>query len=320
MSTTTGGRKAWLNGLLFALTCLTVFAAGLIWSWGFLRTDPLPDLGLPALVARLFGETGLYPLAGLYMAALMTILLGHELGHYLTCRRYHVQATLPYFIPGLPFLGTFGAFIRMKSHVAFKHEIFDIGANGPLTGFLLTVPVLVAGLLFSRVVPMPASAQGAIAFGDPLLITILSGFLVGPVPQGSMLNSHPLVAAGWVGLLVTAVNLFPIGKLDGGHISYAVFGRRAQGLSRLMMGLMALMGLFFHVSWLIFAVVILVIDHRSKTRLAHPPVFDEAAPLDAKRKVRSLAIAVIFVLSFIPEPVKGMGLLDLIKNPAGWLR
>jgi membrane-associated protease RseP (regulator of RpoE activity) len=311
MTTPASERKPWLHGLLFALTFLTTWFAGLLYASSFLSAGGGPGVGLFDLRSV---RLGLF-----YALPLMIILTGHELGHFLTCRRYGVLATYPYFIPGPPVLGTFGAFIRMKSHVFFKHQIFDIGANGPLTGFLLALPVLIAGLGLSRIVPLPATSPDMISFGEPLLLKILSGLFFGRIPEGSTLNLHPAGFAGWVGLLVTAVNLLPIGQLDGGHVAYAVLGRRTQWLSRSLMGLLALMGLFFHTSWLLFAVVILIIELRSKTRLRHPPVFDEAAPLDAKRRVRSLAIVVIFVLSFIPDPIKGFSLLDLVTRHAGRL-
>ena len=310
MTTPAGERKPWLHGLLFALTFLTTWFAGLLYASSFLSAGG-PGVGLFDLRSV---RLGLF-----YALPLMIILTGHELGHFLTCRRYGVLATYPYFIPGPPILGTFGAFIRMKSHVGFKHEIFDIGANGPLTGFLLALPVLIVGLALSHIVPLPATSPDAITFGEPLLLKLLSGLFFGRIPEGSTLNLHPAGFAGWVGLLVTAVNLFPIGQLDGGHVAYAVLGRRTRFLSRIMVVFMALMGLFFHTSWLLLAVVILIFELRSKMRLSHPPVFDEAAPLDAKRRLRSLAIVVIFVLSFIPDPIKGYSLLDLITRHAGRL-
>jgi membrane-associated protease RseP (regulator of RpoE activity) len=303
-------RKAWLNGLLFVLTVLTTWFAGTLFALSFLSAGGSAGIGLfdPRVVGLGF----------LYALALMTILVGHELGHYLTCRRYGVRATWPFFMPGPPFLGTFGAFIRIKSPVPFKHQIFDVGANGPLTGFALTLPALLIGLAFSKVGPLPATPD-TITFGEPLLFKLLSGLFFGRIPAGSSLILHPVGFAGWVGLLVTALNLVPIGQLDGGHVAYAILGRRARLLSRIMVGFLAVMGFFFHVTWLVLAAVILVFEFKSKMRLSHPPVLDENAPLGLKRTVLSLVVALIFVLSFIPDPVQGVSLLDLFKGGLGAL-
>jgi len=303
-------RKAWLNGLLFVLTVLTTWFAGTLFALSFLSAGGSAGIGLfdPRVVGLGF----------LYALALMTILVGHELGHYLTCRRYGVRATWPFFMPGPPFLGTFGAFIRIKSPVPFKHQIFDVGANGPLTGFALTLPALLIGLAFSKVGPLPATPD-TITFGEPLLFKLLSGLFFGRIPAGSSLILHPVGFAGWVGLLVTALNLVPIGQLDGGHVAYAILGRRSRLLSRIMVGFLAVMGFFFHVTWLVLAAVILVFEFKSKMRLSHPPVLDENAPLGLKRTVLSLVVALIFVLSFIPDPVQGVSLLDLFKGGLGAL-
>ncbi len=310
MSVTTSEQKVWLHGLLFGLTVLTTWFAGLFFAMSFLSTAGVSETSLfdPRVVGLGFS----------YALALMTILTGHELGHFLTCRRYGVLATYPYFIPGPPFLGTFGAFIRIKSPVRFKHQIFDVGANGPLTGFALALPALVIGLAFSKVGPVPTTPD-TISFGEPLLFRILSGLFFGRIPEGSSLILHPVGFAGWVGLLVTAINLVPLGQLDGGHVAYALLGRRARLLSRIMVGFLVVMGLFFHLTWLILAAVLLFFEFRSKMRLQHPPVLDEDAPLGTKRTILSIVIVLIFILSFIPDPVKGVGLLDLIKGTAGSL-
>jgi membrane-associated protease RseP (regulator of RpoE activity) len=309
MTIPTGDRKPRLNAVLFVLTFLTTWFAGLIFAQPFISAGPAAS-GPSFLDPRVVG------LGLLYALALMTILAGHELGHFLTCRRYGVQATYPFFLPGPPFLGTFGAFIRIKSPIRFKRQLFDIGANGPLTGFLLAVPALIFGLALSKIGPLPAAPE-TISFGEPLLFRLLAALVVGRVPDGSSLILHPIGFAGWVGLLVTALNLMPIGQLDGGHVSYAVLGRRAGLLSRLMVVVLVVMGVFFHTTWLILAAVILVFEIRSRMRLRHPPVIDETAPLGLRRTVLGLILLLIFALSFIPDPVKGVSLLDLIKGGAG---
>jgi len=306
--TETGHAKTWLNAVLFGLTVLTTWFAGLIFASSFLAASGGPGPGL--LDPRVVGTGFLYALA------LLVILVGHELGHYLTCRRYGVPATYPYFLPGPPFLGTFGAFIRIKAPVRFKRQIFDVGANGPLTGFALAVPALVIGLAFSKVGTFAATPD-TITFGEPLLFKLLAGLFFGRLPEGSSIILHPVGFAGWVGLLVTALNLIPIGQLDGGHVAYALLGRRARLLSRVMIVFLVVMGVFFHLTWLILAAIILVFELKSRMRLSHPPVLDEDAPLGRKRTALAVVLALIFVLSFVPDPVRGAGLLDLIKGGPG---
>jgi membrane-associated protease RseP (regulator of RpoE activity) len=310
MSTTTSRQKVWLHGLLFGLTVLTTWFAGLFFAQSFVSAAGASGASL--LDPRVVG------LGFLYALALMTILTGHEIGHYRTCRRYGILATYPFFLPGPPFLGTFGAFIRIKSPVRFKHQIFDVGANGPLTGFALALPVLVVGLAFSKVGPVPATPD-TITFGEPLLFRLLSGLFFGSIPEGSSLILHPVGFAGWVGLLVTALNLVPLGQLDGGHVAYALLGRRARLLSRIMAGFLVVMGLFFHLTWIILAAIILFFEFRSKMRLQHPPVLDEDAPLGTRRTILSFVVLLVFILSFIPDPVKGVGLLDLLRGGPGSL-
>jgi membrane-associated protease RseP (regulator of RpoE activity) len=313
MSDARSADKTWLHGLLFVLTVLTACFAGLGWSASYLSFEAGAtgtDLAAAASVLR---DPRVFPLSALYAAVLMTILVGHELGHYLTCRRYGIAATLPFFLPGPPFIGTFGAFIRIKSRIYFRRQIFDVGANGPLVGFALALPALAAGLAFSRIAPFAPSAD-TISFGEPLVFRLLASLFFGRVPGGSVLVLHPVGFAGWVGLLVTALNLVPLGQLDGGHVAYALLGRKARYLSFIMIGVLAVLGVFFHVTWLLIAGLLLYFEFRSKLRLYHPPVVDEGAPLGWKRRVLSVVIVVIFILSFIPDPIKGAGLIDLLNG------
>ena len=306
--------KTWLNGLLFVLTVLSTCFVGLGWSASYLffesGANPVTEAG------RALSDPRVFPLSALYAAVLMTILVGHELGHYLTCRRYGIRATLPFFIPAPTLIGTLGAFIKIKSPINFKRHLFDIGANGPLVGFLLAFPALVVGLAFSRVTTY-VPAGDIISFGEPLLFKILSAFFFGRTPEGSALVLHPVGFAGWVGILVTSFNLIPFGQLDGGHIAYALLGRKARLVSKGVVAIFVVMGVFFWVGWFLWAAVILFFEFKSKLRLRHPPVLDEDVPLDPKRRFLSVLIVIIFILSFIPDPVKGFDLLSLFKGLAG---
>ncbi len=301
--------RTWLHGLLFVLTVLTACYAGLLWSGSFLAFQGGAVSG-PAPLPR---DAPLFPLSALYAAVLMAILAAHEAGHYLTCRRHGVDASLPYFIPGPPFLGTFGAFIRIRSPLYFKKQVFDVGANGPLAGFALTVPALAVGLALSEVVPFTPT-PGTIDFGEPLLFKLAAALILGPVPEGSEVVLHPVGWAAWVGLLVTSINLVPLGQLDGGHVLYAVLGRRAQAVSKAMVGFMAVMGVFFHTTWILLAAVMLVVERRNGTRLKHPEVVDESVPLDPPRRLRAALVLAVFVLSFIPAPVVGFSLIEVVKG------
>ncbi len=298
--------RPWLNGLLFALTVASTFAVGLGWAASYAYAELLsrnPDMVLSKAELHAPRVLGL---ALLYAVALMIILAGHELGHYLTCRRYGIEATLPFFIPAPTLIGTMGAFIRIKAPVTRKRQLFDIGIAGPLTGFVLAVPALAVGLALSKVVPALPS-EGTIVFGDPLLLKLLVRFLAGPVPPGYDLILHPVAFAGWVGMLVTALNLFPIGQLDGGHISYAVFGPKSNMLGRIFLAAFAVMGVVFWVGWLLWAGIILILGTR------HPRTWDEDSPLGSTRTALAAMIALIFILAFIPDPVRGYNLFDIIK-------
>jgi len=305
--------RTWLHGLLFVLTTLTACYAGLAWSAGFLAFEGGAGAGVLPDPARIAADARLFPLSALYAAVLMAILSVHEAGHYLTCRRHGVDASLPYFIPGPPFLGTFGAFIRIRSPLYFKKQVFDVGANGPLAGFALTLPALAVGLALSKVVPFTPTPD-TINFGEPLLFKLAAALILGPIPEGSTVVLHPVGWAAWVGLLVTSINLVPLGQLDGGHVLYAVLGRRARSVSKAMVGVMFVMGVFFHTTWILLAVVMLVVERRNGTRLKHPEVVDEGEPLDPRRRRTAVLVLAVFVLSFIPAPVVGFSLVDIIKG------
>jgi membrane-associated protease RseP (regulator of RpoE activity) len=155
------------------------------------------------------------------------------------------------------------------------------------------------------------------SFGEPLLFKLLSSFFIGRISEGAALVLHPVGWAGWVGILVTSFNLIPFGQLDGGHIAYAFLGRKARLVSKGVIVVFVVMGVFYWVGWFLWAAVILFFEFKSKLRLRHPPVLDENVPLDPKRRFRGVLVVVIFILSFIPDPVKGFDLLSLIKGLAG---
>ena len=241
-----------------------------------------------------------------YSAAILGILGTHELGHYYACRFYRIDASPPYFLPAPILTGTVGAFIRIRQRIPTKAMLFDIGAAGPIAGFVVAVPVLFAGLRLSRVVPLPEADDGlsVYALGEPLLFKGAAWLIWGEIPDGQAINMHPVALAAWFGLLLTALNLFPVGQLDGGHISYAAFGPRSTAIT--LAGTAAVVGLtFVSLSWSAWAGVLVMMlmvfgPHHPRTR-------DEHVPLDAPRRRVALLTAVIFILCFTPAPIEVVG-------------
>jgi len=307
-------RGIWLNVVLFVITIFTTFFFGLIHSLSFLYSDLLNENPEAAVITAILKDPQAFFLAVIYTSVLLGILLGHELGHYLTCRHYRINATLPYFIPAPTLIGTLGAFIKIKSPITRKQQLFDIGIAGPLTGFILSLPALAYGISLSKVIPPSAlPEEGALLFGEPLLLKILGSLILKDIPSGYDILIHPVAFAGWVGILVTSFNLFPVGQLDGGHISYALIGpAKSRALARVMLGVFIIMGVIFWIGWFLWAFIILVLG------LRHPRIIDEETPLSPRRRFMGLVALIIFILSFIPDPLKGYSLFDVFR--ALWSR
>lgn len=251
-------------------------------------------------------------LAGLtYSVPLLLILLAHELGHYLTCRKYGVNASPPFFIPFLPVVplpGTFGAFIRVREPIRDKKALFDMAVAGPIAGFLVALPFAAWGILQTRPNFDPPT-EGTVYFGYPLVVELLQLLLRGRTFSSLHVVEHPAFMAAWWGFVVTAINLIPAGQLDGGHTIYAVFGRRHRAFRWPV--LLALVGLgFLYRGWWVWAVIILVLGG-----LRHPPVLDEDAPLDPRRKRVAAAVLAMLVLSFVPVPIRESGELFPFRPP-----
>jgi membrane-associated protease RseP (regulator of RpoE activity) len=242
-----------------------------------------------------------------YSLTLLAILGAHELGHYLACRHYNISATLPYFLPiPFPLTGTAGAFIRIRQPITSKPVLFDVGAAGPFAGFIVAVPALLIGLALSRVAPLPPNFSGA-ELGEPLLFKAAAWLVWGPVPDHLSLNLHPMAFAAWFGLLATALNLFPIGQFDGGHIAYAALGRRSFHLT--IGTLVVAVGLcFYSSSWIVWTG--LAVALLSAFGWRHPETWDGDVPLDRTRLWLAFAALVVFVLCFTPAPIEP---LDLIR-------
>ena len=281
----------WLHVGLFCLTLIstTVFGYALVRS--FQLAAGLDDELIVTGYRLLFHGDGRILSGLIYSLPLLLTLLAHELGHYVACRRWGVAATLPYFGPSPTLLGTIGAFIWIKSPIYRKRSLFDIGISGPIAGFVLTIPILVAGVHMSK--PCPAT-HASFSFGAPLALRILEWWRFPGVSPGDICL-HPTAMAGWAGLLATAINLLPIGQLDGGHILYAVWGKRIHaGFSLLVVAGLAIAGLFYW-PWWVWAVAMFFFRR-------HPLIFDSER-LEWRRNAIASVAVLIFVLSFSLVPV-----------------
>lgn len=231
---------------------------------------------------------------------LMSILFVHEMGHYVTSKYYGVKTTLPYFIPGpwAPFgIGTFGAFIRMRSPILRKNALLDIGAAGPIAGFFVSIFAVGVGLYSSRIVEIQ-EGNALLRLGDPLMFTFLAHFLGKVPPAGYDVALSSVAFAGWFGLFVTSMNLLPIGQLDGGHIAYALLGRKQRFLSIGMVATLIILGVIGWPGWYIWAILI------SFLGLQHPPTIDEDVPLDLKHQLIGWGSIALFIVTFMPVPFK----------------
>ena len=232
-----------------------------------------------------------------YSIAVMLILLGHELGHYFMSRRYGGRASLPYFLPfPLSPFGTLGAVIRMESTVPSRRALFDTGVAGPLASLVLSLPAIAIGLRLSEIVPRAQLKEGMIRLADPLLFSFVQRLVLGEVPETVEIVLHPIGYAGWVGLFVTALNLLPVGQLDGGHMVYALFGKKSRTIYLIAVAVMAFITLFYNLGWLLLLILFILFGFR------HPPPLDDDTPLDGRRKMIAAIVFAAFFLSFTPAP------------------
>ncbi len=269
-----------LHLVLFLLTLVTTCAAGAFQQGANPFADPVSlVLGLP------------------FAVTLMSILLFHEMGHYLVARWHGVRVSLPYFIPGPPFfVGTFGAFIRMQSPPANRRALFDVGAAGPWAGVILAVPAAIIGLSLSEVRPL-TPLEGGIILGDSVLFSVLTRLVLGVSADEVSVVLHPIALAGWFGLFVTFLNLLPVGQLDGGHVTYSLFGRTHRWISRAALLVILVLGLHGWQGWFVWAVLLFLLG------IDHPPTLDLFSSLDPRRKFYGWCTVGLFVLTFIPVPI-----------------
>ena len=244
-----------------------------------------------------------------YSFTILAILGSHEMGHYFACRYYDVDASPPYFLPAPIPTGTIGAFIRIRQPIPTKRMLFDIGAAGPIAGFIVAVPALFLGLSLSRIVPLPDNFVG-FTLGEPPLFQIASWLIWGDAPPGYSINLHPMGFAAWFGLLATMFNLFPIGQLDGGHISYAMFGSRSTFITVGGVVVVVALTVVSSWSWLLWAILMVSMLIISGPR--HPQTVDDHIPLDPTRRKIAFGTALIFLLCFTPTPIE---VTEVIAHP-----
>jgi membrane-associated protease RseP (regulator of RpoE activity) len=284
-----------LHWTLLALTLLTTTIVGVVLAQSFETNHPL-ELEQYLNVFATLQAHPLLLLDGLaFSITLMTILLAHELGHYFACRYYGIDASLPYFLPFPSPIGTLGAFIRIRSPIYTRQALFDVGIAGPLAGFILLVPALVIGIASSKVIPGIAE-RGDLIFGVPAIQRFFE-WIIFPGVRSADILLHPVARAAWVGMLATALNLLPIGQLDGGHILYAFAGRRHKLLSRLFVVALVPLGIFYWHTWLVWAGLLFFFA------LRHPVIYD-ATRLDKTRAALGIAALAIFLLTFTLAPLR----------------
>jgi len=268
--------------LLFPLTCITTLVTGSYQEGGNpLRSPSDLLLGIP------------------FSLTLMLILLVHEMGHYWTAKGYGVKTSFPYFIPGpwFPYgIGTFGAFIQIRSPILQKKALLDIGAAGPFSGFIVAVAAIAVGVPASHIVPV-GQEPALLQLGDPMIFSWIVSLIGTVPPAGFDLSLNAVAYAGWIGLFVTSLNLLPIGQLDGGHIAYALLGKRHKIVSWGMVVILIILGRTGWEGWYLWAVMALLLGVR------HPPTLDEDIPLDLQHRLRGLASVALFIVTFMPVPL-----------------
>lgn len=263
-------------------------------AWNFSHSLPVFRLDHDALVFLSAWRDPASLAAGLpFSLTLLAILLAHEFGHWGMCWRYRLDATLPYFLPAPTFIGTFGAFIRIRSIIYTRRELFDVGVAGPLAGFVLIVPAIYFGYAWSRLVPGVA-LQGDLVFGTPLIFKYFEQLFF-PGARSVDLCLHPVAWAAWAGCFATALNLLPIGQLDGGHILYAWFGPLQLTLSKVFIGLLIPLG-FLYWPWWVWAMLLFLFGRK------HPYIHDYV-PLDGTRKTLAVLAFLVFAICFMAAPV-----------------
>jgi membrane-associated protease RseP (regulator of RpoE activity) len=289
-------RRLGLAILLFVITFLTCLAAGRQFAISFANGEAASVSEYVVSMNLLYKDPTALASGFPFAIALMGILLAHELGHYFACKHHGIRASYPYFIPAPTLIGTLGAFILMRSPIRSRRALFDVGASGPLVGFAVAIPILIYGVVHSRVVPGIDSADADVVFGVPLALRLLAHrFFPGVDPLTILL--HPVGRAAWVGIFATALNLLPAGQLDGGHILRSLNPRWHRWVGWLVPGILLALGYFHWRVWWVWAGILLGLRF-----LRIPAIYDQR-PLDAPRVVLAVATLLVMILCFMPVPL-----------------
>jgi len=312
---TTPQPRYWLHGLLFLLTCFTTLVVGARMQYNFERNLPvlsLDDGAAPFFPVMWAVRHPLWLAGGIpFAGSLMLILLAHEMGHYLYCRRYGVSATLPFFIPGPPWFGTFGAFIRIRSLIFSRRQLFDIGVAGPIAGFVVSCAVIGVSLGLSKPLP-PTASHPDLQMGFPAIFLVTQRLLaagansVMHLPLDRIIL-HPMAVAGWVGMFATALNLLPGGQLDGGHILFAMFPRAHRRVSLAAMIVLLAMAYYWWTGWLVWAIFLGVSSYR------HPPVA-EWPRVSGGRAWLALFAVLMLVVTLTPAPFEHASMPEMLRQ------
>jgi membrane-associated protease RseP (regulator of RpoE activity) len=283
---------------LFFLTLLTSLVAGAHFAAAYAHNQAVSlDAFFQTFRLAYFHPSSL--LTGLpFAVTLLVILMAHELGHYFACRHHHIYSSYPFFIPAPTLIGTFGAFILIRSPIRSVRALFDVGASGPLVGFIFAMPALAYGVLHARVIPAPnlyADSNGLI-FGVPLILKLMAAVLQ-PNARASDLLLHPVGRAAWVGLFATALNLIPVGQLDGGHIVRSLSPRVHHWVSWLLPFALVPLGVFLWQGWYFWAALLFALRF-----FRVPPIYDPT-PLDPNRRFGAFLALIVFILCFMPSPI-----------------
>ncbi len=280
----------WVNGLLLIATIFTTLVTGSLLEIGYGDLQSVPN------IIEVFQPQNLFAGALFFSLPLMSILFIHEMGHYYFSKRHHLQTSFPFFIPIPPILpgfniGTFGALISSSDPMPDKKTLFDVGISGPLAGFFVAVPITIIGIFTSNVVPFSSLPSGETILGTSLLFSILSSVFLN-IPEGFAVDLNAIAFAGWIGLLITSINLLPAGQLDGGHIFRSVLGDKQKYAGWAAVIIMVFTG------WWFFAFIILLL-----TGIEHPPPLNDQSELDTTRKILFFVAIAILILCFIPFPI-----------------
>jgi membrane-associated protease RseP (regulator of RpoE activity) len=288
----------WPALLLFFLTVLSTLSVGAEFALSYAENrEPFSGNQDPfAMMLTPFQHPHLLLLGIPFSFTLLMILMAHEMGHFVACRFYGIDASYPYFIPAPTLFGTFGAFIRIRSPITTRRALFDVGISGPIVGLLIAAPAIAFAVASSKIVPGVQNGSDLL-FGDPPLVRILDALLHPGINPGWLLL-NPIGRAAWMGLFATALNLLPVWQLDGGHILFSLAPEKHRQASLAVALIIVGLGIYAWHVWLIWGFILTILSLRYR----HPPLYDPWETLDAKRRLLAVAAIVMFLLCFTPWP------------------